>query len=223
MTNAHSVLTLLQRRFLQAFFAHEVGRRFFLTGGTALAAFYLHHRLSRDVDLFTTDDEALPLARREMPFIASDLGCQARSGTTTPTFQVFLLESPDEPTLKVDLVRDIDIQFGTRQEIKGVVVDAEENIAVNKILTIFGRTESKDFVDLYFLLQAGYDVKRLVALAKQKDTGLTEFWLAGMMREVTKLKDLPPMLKSLTLEELQAFFLELADREFRDVKPQDWW
>ena len=110
---ANSVLTPLQHRFLQAFFAHQVGTRFFLTGGTALAAFYLHHRLSRDVALFTTDDHALPLARREIPLIASSLGCQARSGTTTPTFQVFLLKSRDEPPLKVDLVRDIDIQFGT--------------------------------------------------------------------------------------------------------------
>jgi predicted nucleotidyltransferase component of viral defense system len=220
--DASSVLTPLQRRFLSAFFAHEVGKRFFLTGGTALAAFYLHHRLSRDVDLFTTDDDALPLARREIPLIASSLGCQAQSGTTTSTFQVFLLESRNEPALKVDLVRDVDVQFGTRQEIEGIVVDAVENIAVNKVLSVFGRTESKDFVDLYFLLQAGHDFRHLVALARQKDTGLSEFWLAGMLREVTRLKDLPQMLKPLTLEELQSFFLELADREFAAVRPPDW-
>lgn len=219
----NSVLTPLQRRFLQAFFAHEVGRRFFLTGGTALAAFYLYHRRSMDVDLFTTDDDALPLARREIPLIADSLGCRARSGTTTPTFQVFMLASFDGPTLMIDLVRDVDIQFGTRQEIEGIIVDAEENIAVNKILSIFGRTESKDFVDLYFLLQTRYDFKHLVVLAKQKDAGLSEFWLAGMMREVTKLKDLPPMLRPLTLEELQSFFLELADREFRDIRPPNWY
>ncbi len=71
--SANNVLTQLQRRFLQAFFVREVGTRFFLTGGTALAAFYLHHRLSGDVDLFTTDDDALPLARREIPLIASRL------------------------------------------------------------------------------------------------------------------------------------------------------
>jgi len=135
---------------------------------------------------------------------------------------MFFLEACDEPTLKIDLVHDTDIQFGTHREIEGVILDAEENIAVNKILSIFGRTESKDFVDLYFLLRAGYDFKQLVALAKQKDAGLTEFWLAGMMREVVKLKDLPLMLKPLTLEELQAFFIKLADREFRDIKPPDW-
>jgi len=136
--------------------------------------------------------------------------------------QVFLLESRDEPALKVDLVRDVDVQFGTCREIEGIVVDAEENIAVNKVLSVFGRTESKDFVDLYFLLQAGHDFRHLVALARQKDTGLSEFWLAGMLREVTRLKDLPQMLKPLTLEELQSFFLELADREFAAVRPPDW-
>lgn len=222
MTNVSDVLTPLQRRFLRAFFAGDVGSRFFLTGGTALSAFYLHHRLSGDVDLFTTDDDALPLIRREMPLIANSLDCQVRSGATTPHFQMFFLESRSEPTLKIDLVRDADIQFGVRQEIEGIILDAEENIAVNKILSLFGRAESKDFVDLYFLLRTGYDFERLVALAKQKDAGLTEFWLAGMMREVAKLEDLPIMLKPLTLEELRAFFLELADREFRDVKPPDW-
>jgi hypothetical protein len=157
-----------------------------------------------------------------MPLIAGSLGCQAQSGTTTPTFQVFLLESPDGSALKVDLVRDVDVQFGARREIEGIVVDAMENIAVNKVLSVFGRTESKDFVDLYFLLQAGHDFRRLVALARQKDAGLSEFWLAGMMRQVTRLKDLPQMLKPLTLEELQSFFLELADREFAAVRPPDW-
>ncbi len=220
--NASDILTPLQRRFLQAFFAGDVGPRFFLTGGTALAAFYLHHRLSGDVDLFTTDDDALSLARREMSAIANSLGLQVQSGATTPHFQMFLLESPDAPALKIDLVRDADIQFGARQKVEGIILDAEENIAVNKVLSVFGRTESKDFVDLYFLLQAGHDFKQLVASAKQKDVGLTEFWLAGMMRQVTNLRDLPLMLKPLTLAELQSFFLELSDREFRDIKPPDW-
>ena len=49
-------LTPLQKTFLTRFFATDVGQRFFLTGGTALAAFHLHHRLSVDLDLFTLDD-----------------------------------------------------------------------------------------------------------------------------------------------------------------------
>ncbi|MBN1138047.1 MAG: nucleotidyl transferase AbiEii/AbiGii toxin family protein [Anaerolineae bacterium] len=52
-------LTPLQLAVLEQFFATEAGKRFFLTGGTALAAFHLHHRLSVDLDLFTLDDLAL--------------------------------------------------------------------------------------------------------------------------------------------------------------------
>ena len=32
-----------------------VAQHFFLTGGTALSVFYLHHRYSNDLDLFTRD------------------------------------------------------------------------------------------------------------------------------------------------------------------------
>lgn len=44
-------LTDLQRDLLREFFARE--QRLFLTGGAALAGFYLHHRKTEDLDLFT--------------------------------------------------------------------------------------------------------------------------------------------------------------------------
>ena len=45
----------LQDRFLKRFFAGPLGQHFYLTGGTALARFYFHHRESLDLDLFTND------------------------------------------------------------------------------------------------------------------------------------------------------------------------
>jgi predicted nucleotidyltransferase component of viral defense system len=48
-----NILTPLQRRFLNAFSQTELKKDFFLTGGTALAHFYLQHRLSDDLDFFT--------------------------------------------------------------------------------------------------------------------------------------------------------------------------
>ena len=47
-------LDSLQREVLSAFFERE--RRFFLTGGAALAGYYLGHRATHDLDLFTTED-----------------------------------------------------------------------------------------------------------------------------------------------------------------------
>jgi predicted nucleotidyltransferase component of viral defense system len=45
----------LQDRFLEGFFAGPLAEQFYLTGGTALARFYFHHRESLDLDLFTND------------------------------------------------------------------------------------------------------------------------------------------------------------------------
>jgi predicted nucleotidyltransferase component of viral defense system len=66
-------LTPLQAAFLTRFFATDSGQLFFLTGGTALAAFYLHHRLSVDLDLFTLDDLALQETDVLIPQLAAEL------------------------------------------------------------------------------------------------------------------------------------------------------
>lgn len=42
--------------------------------------------------------------------------------------------------------------FGELQEFAGLPVDSLEDIAVGKLLALFGRADPKDFVDLYFLL-----------------------------------------------------------------------
>ena len=59
-----SKLSALQRDVLLAFFERE--QRFFLTGGSALGGFYLLHRYSDDLDLFTTDQEASGDAERAL-------------------------------------------------------------------------------------------------------------------------------------------------------------
>ena len=55
-SSSGSDLSPLQRDLLGAFFERERG--FFVTGGAALAGYYLHHRVTDDIDLFTVDDEA---------------------------------------------------------------------------------------------------------------------------------------------------------------------
>jgi hypothetical protein len=52
-----SRLSPLQQDLLAAFFARE--QRFFLTGGAALAGYYLHHRRTSDLDLFATGDTSI--------------------------------------------------------------------------------------------------------------------------------------------------------------------
>jgi predicted nucleotidyltransferase component of viral defense system len=218
MTN--SFLTPLQQAFLQAFFADPVGQRFFLTGGTALAAFHLHHRLSDDLDLFTLDDLALEAAVRPIETIASDLDCTLQRTRVSQYFQQFLLShSQREALLKIDVVRDFGPQYGERFTHDRIIVDALDNIAANKITALFGRADIKDFVDLYFILQEGYDLNELFEMAREKDPGLTEFYFVGMLRQIEKHTRLPKMLKRLELDTLRSFYGDLARKLMSDLKP----
>ena len=64
------VLTSYQIQILKDFFASSLGKQFFLTGGTALSAFYLGHRQSKDLDLFTLEEfDSLELEKRIQGFM----------------------------------------------------------------------------------------------------------------------------------------------------------
>lgn len=62
MLQGKGLLTPIQEAFLRLFATLPDQERFYLAGGTALKEFYLGHRLSYDLDLFTPEmDLALPL------------------------------------------------------------------------------------------------------------------------------------------------------------------
>lgn len=78
----HSRLTALQRELLEGFFARE--QRFFLTGGAALAAYYLGHRATDDLDFFALPGPALDEAQRAVIEAAAAIGA-----VTTPELEAF--------------------------------------------------------------------------------------------------------------------------------------
>ena len=59
MLKGKGIITNLQRSFLLSLSTLSDSRHFYLTGGTALAEFYLGHRCSYDLDLFTTQKELI--------------------------------------------------------------------------------------------------------------------------------------------------------------------
>lgn len=218
---AKDILNPLQKAFLQAFFATSIGQRFFLTGGSALAAFHFQHRLSDDLDLFTLDDQALEASVRPLEAIAFELGCELERTRVSQYFQQCFLKHPAQSLpLKIDMVRDFGPQYGERFIREGIIVDSLDNIAANKIVAIFGRADIKDFVDLYFILQAGYDLDQLFEKAREKDLGLTRFYFAGMLRQINRHAALPHMLKPLELETLRIFYNDLARKIMSELSPE---
>lgn len=58
--NTSCYATYVQKEVLAQLITYpDIEKKFFLTGGTALSVFYLHHRLSDDLDLFTKDFSSL--------------------------------------------------------------------------------------------------------------------------------------------------------------------
>lgn len=56
---AREILTTHQKKFIECVANHLTFKSFFyLTGGTALAAFYLNHRYSEDLDFFSEKEIA---------------------------------------------------------------------------------------------------------------------------------------------------------------------
>ncbi len=59
MLKGRGILSEFQKAFLQLFASLPDQERFYLAGGTALAEYYLGHRLSNDLDLFTSEADLI--------------------------------------------------------------------------------------------------------------------------------------------------------------------
>ncbi|NVM21093.1 MAG: nucleotidyl transferase AbiEii/AbiGii toxin family protein [Desulfobacterales bacterium] len=130
-----------------------IAKNFFLTGGTGLSVFYLHHRVSEDLDLFATEFNELDSIdiilkrtfKRELTLIQS-----------SREFLSYLINN-----VKVDFVFDplslhierprVHIESG-----ETIQIDRIENIASNKLCAITSRSEPKDLVDFYFISHVGW-------------------------------------------------------------------
>lgn len=176
-----SKLTLLQREFLSAFFARE--SRFFLTGGAALAGFYLGHRETNDIDLFTVmdvlDDGVAIVAE-----ISRQFGGELESIRTSPDFRRFLMRRGTE-ALVIDLVRERVTQNAAEKSVvNGIRVDPPEEILANKLCTLLSRSEIRDLVDVRALEIAGYRVEDAIRAAQAKDGGLTPAQLGWVLSQI---------------------------------------
>ena len=105
MLRGRGLLTPIQRSFISEFASLPDQEQFYLAGGTALAEYYLGHRLSFDLDFFTAEAPLiLPLSYQiEAPGRQGDLDVSVIRRFTT--YVEFLVAHGDE-RLKVDLAQD---------------------------------------------------------------------------------------------------------------------
>lgn len=215
--NKTEILTPLQKELLGFLFSDPWFRRYFyLTGGTALSAFYLFHRYSEDLDFFSHDVDLQSIPKL-MEAVSQKMQCPLEHVQTSPGFMRFLIGKE----LKIDVVADVGFRVGAPELIDNFMVDTLKNIAVNKVGCILGRFDAKDYVDLYYLLKFHhFDIFELFKLGAQKDAGLEPFIWASLIADVEKLSIMPRMIQPLELKEVQSFFLKLRDTILDQIKPK---
>ena len=206
------ILTPLQEEFLKIFSNTSLKESFYLTGGTALSAFYLKHRISEDMDFFTEEEGQVSRALPVIQDMAFKLNGKLEIKRSFRNFIEFLLIRGEE-ILRCDFAMDSPYRLGNKifNEEYGIYIDNALDIACNKISALYDRGEPKDFVDIYFINKEIIPFEKLVEEAKKKHIGLDNYWLAVSIAKVEELDILPRMIKSIDINELKSFFREKVE------------
>lgn len=190
MLSGKGLLSPLQKSFLAAFVEIPDQAQFYLSGGTALAEFYLGHRLSYDLDLFTSEGGLILPVSYQVEALGSRHGLRISVIRRFATF-VECLVTGGEERVRVDLGLDSPFRFQPPVLSQyGIWVNSFQDLKVDKLLAYYGRAEPRDAIDLYFVLHQD-PVESLLALAAQKDPGFDLYWFAVALNRVAGFPDEP--------------------------------
>lgn len=194
-------------------------KNYYWTGGTVLSEFYLHHRESEDIDLFTEDKEVyLPSVEKFIQKFAKKNRPKEITHTSYLGLESFKLTFPNF-IFKVDFNYYPFPRIDKGKKWKNIKVDSLLDIAVNKIHTISMRPRTRDFVDIFFILKkVNFDLNYLILQAKAKfDWHIDPIQLGHKLLKVITMKDYPKMLVPFNPKEMEDFFLQLAKSLEREI------
>lgn len=208
-----TILNKNQQEFLEIVLKEPyILKRFYWTGGTVLSEFYLRHRDSHDIDLFSENQEIhLPSINKFIGIVGQKMKTRKiihKQFLGLHTYTLFLTNGE----LKVDFNYYPFKRINDGKKWKGLEIDSLEDITANKIQTISTKARERDFVDLYFIYkQKKFDLKRMIILAKTKfDWHIDPIQLGKTFLQVSTLHDVPKMLVPFDRKEMETFFLNLA-------------
>jgi predicted nucleotidyltransferase component of viral defense system len=209
-----TILTPHQSQFLELVGQEpDLVKDYYFTGGTALTEYYLKHRISEDIDLFTQESEVdLSTIEAFLKKISSKLGVEAISKSQYLGLFNYYLHFKDDTNLKVDFNYYPFPRIETGKIDKGLQIDSLYDIAANKIQTIFTRPRSRDFIDLYFIYQKqSFDLKKLLIATKTKfDWPVDPLGLASQFLRAGEFGDEPTMVLPYDKKDMIIFFQDLS-------------
>ena len=203
------ILTEEQKELLLSFTRSPLSSVYYLTGGTALSAFYLHHRFSDDLDFFTEQEvnvENILVFLKSIPVI--------KQITYERKFdrKIFLLEYPSKIYLKVEYTKYPFERLFPVKKCEDLMIDSIQDILVNKLMAMTDRRDPKDYIDVYTITQAYPSLRIEEAIGQaEKKFGVRGVGsiLSGRFLELPICESIP-LLKNIRSSDMQRFFNETA-------------
>lgn len=194
-------------------------RRFYLTGGTPLAVFYLFHRISADLDFFSEKEIHLPSIKRFISKIQKKLKLIKVDYRKFLGLHSFYLFFGKKKFLKIDFNYYPYPRIERGRKYRNVIVDSLYDIAVNKVHTISMQARARDFIDIYFVIkEKRYSFEKLLMDAKAKfDWHIDPVQLGTQLIKAVEVKDYPKMIKKIDHREWQNFFLNEAKKLKKEI------
>lgn len=209
-----TILDEKQKSFLKSF-SKEKGLldKFYLSGGTALAEYYIPYRLSEDLDFFSLNEVSPEGIITFLEKNKERLGFDKFEFNTSFNRNLFFLHY-DGYILKTEFTYFPFTNIDNPKEKSGIKIDSIVDIAANKLFTIYQKPRSRDFTDLYMICNK-YDLKieKLIKEARIKfDTVIDPIKLGSQFLLCRELKDYPRLLIELPDNAWQDFFLSEAKK-----------
>ncbi len=219
------VINSVQETILHHFSQVADSGSFYLTGGTALAHFYLKHRRSNDLDFFTAVEEVIEPFSHRLEDVLKKEGMAVQRRRGLHSFVELVVQQGKEVTI-VQLAQDAAFRFEpptTFPNYPGLYVDSLIDIASNKLLALFGRATLRDFIDVYVLVTRGHFLPQdLMEKAKTKDPGFDLYWLGVAFERIkTFSSDEPEMYllaEPIPFEQLRTFFDDWRQRIAQELR-----
>jgi predicted nucleotidyltransferase component of viral defense system len=213
-----NILDPVQQEFLKTASKKEfIAENFYLTGGTALAEFYLKHRYSEDLDFFSEKE----INTEEVTVFIKSI----QNGLSFKNFEFqqsfnrniyFLNFEKDQLKLEFTYFPFERIERGAK--FGKLEIDSQLDIAVNKLFSIYQNPKARDYIDLYLIIKSEkYDLDKLVGFSRVKfDWHIDYLKLGTQFNLCQEVKDYPRMIKKTDPQEWQNFFTNYA----KGLKPK---
>lgn len=196
---------------------------FYLTGGTALSAFYLFHRKSRDLDIFTSEEELILPFSFKIEKALKEEGFEMERTRGLHSFIELYVRSLGESTvLHIALDSPFRLEpLKDAEEFPGLKIDSLPDIAANKLLALFGRANLRDFIDVFFLVKEKFRKSELIEKAMKKDPGFDLYWLGTALERINEYagdsSEMHLLIKSCSFHDLKEFFNEWRREIFKVI------